>query len=242
GVGQYERIAGVASGEVDPADPKNAVIVDVGLARNPATGKTEYSFDFYILKPLDLSKGNHKVMYEPPNRGGKTWTALGRFTGGGNDPASACTNPCPAATQTMINNSFLLPRGYTLVWSGWDKAAGPVQGATGQSVPIGFNFPIAHNPDGSTITGPAFEYIVSPGNAYALNYPAATLDKSAAMLTHRFHLGDPPVALDASAWNYNADGTAISLTAGPFTPNDVYEVSYTAKDPTPNRLRFAPAH
>jgi len=239
GVGKYERIAGVAYGEVEPADAKNSVIVDVGLAANPATGKTEYSFDFYILKPVDLSKGNHKVMYEPPNRGGKTWTALGRFTGGGNDPASVCTKPCPAATQTMIKNSFLIPRGYTLVWSGWDKAAGPVQGTTGSVT--GFNFPIAHNPNGSTITGPAFEYIVSPGASYTLNYPAATLDKTkpAAVLTHRVHLGDTPVELNPSDWNYNAGGTAITLASGSFVANDVYEFSYMAKDPTPNGLGFA---
>ncbi|MCA1827941.1 MAG: hypothetical protein LC689_13520 [Myxococcales bacterium] len=234
-IGQYERIVGVAFGEVDPADSKNAVIVDVGLAANPLTGKTEYSFDFYILRPL--ANGNHKMMYEPPNRGNKTWTALGRFTGGGNDPGAVCTKPCPDATARMIDNSFLLQRGYTLVWSGWDKAAGPVQASTAGAT--GVNFPIAHNRDGSTITGPAFEYIVNPGASYTLNYPAATLDKTAATLTHRVHLGDPPVALDPSAWNYNAGGTAITLVSGPFVSNDVYEFSYTAKDPTPNGLGFA---
>src|SRR5881275_644598 len=96
-VGPYEKIVGKAFGELDPKDPRNAVIVDIGLAPKNANGMVEYAFDFYILKPVDLSKGNHKVMYEPPNRGGKTWTAIGRFTGGGNDPASVCTKPCPAA-------------------------------------------------------------------------------------------------------------------------------------------------
>src|SRR5205085_8956864 len=69
GVGQYERIVGVAYGEVNPSDPKNSVIVDIGLAPRNASGNVAYSFDFYILKPIDLAKGNHKVMYEPPNRG-----------------------------------------------------------------------------------------------------------------------------------------------------------------------------
>ena len=36
GVGQYERITGVAYAEVDPADPRNAVIVDIGLAQPQA--------------------------------------------------------------------------------------------------------------------------------------------------------------------------------------------------------------
>ena len=50
GVGQYDRIVGKAYGEVDPADPKNALIVDIGLASR-VNGKVQYSFDFYILKP-----------------------------------------------------------------------------------------------------------------------------------------------------------------------------------------------
>src|SRR5712692_6645715 len=123
GVGQYEKIVGKAFGEVDPNDPKNAVIVDIGLAPRNARGNVEYSFDFYILKPIDLSKGAHKVMYEPPNRGNKTWASLGRVsvpTGkNGNDPGSSITNPI------VLANAFLMPRGYTMVWSGWDKSAAP---------------------------------------------------------------------------------------------------------------------
>src|SRR5262245_39125805 len=86
-VGAYEKIAGKAYGELDPKDPKNAVIVDIQLAPKNANGKVEYAFDFYILKPIDLAKGNHKVMYEPPNRGRKTHVALNRGAGG-NDPGS----------------------------------------------------------------------------------------------------------------------------------------------------------
>ena len=57
GVGQYEKIVGKAFGEVDPADPKNSIIVDILLAPRNANGRVEYSFDFYILKPIDLQKG-----------------------------------------------------------------------------------------------------------------------------------------------------------------------------------------
>src|SRR6266853_4630818 len=91
GVGQYEKIVGKAYGELDPKDSRNAVIVDIGLAPKNANGKVEYAFDFYILKPIDLSKGNHKVMYEPPNRGSKTHAVLNRGAGG-NDPGSV-TDP-----------------------------------------------------------------------------------------------------------------------------------------------------
>src|SRR5215467_9834661 len=116
GVGQYEKILGKAFGEVDPLDPKNAVIVDIGLAPRNAAGKVEYSFDFYILKPIDLGNGAHQMVYEPPNRGTKTWSAFARVPAG-NDPGSI-TDPA------ILANSFLMPRGYTIVWSGWDRSAG----------------------------------------------------------------------------------------------------------------------
>src|SRR3981081_2048665 len=117
GVGQYEKIVGKAFGDVDPTDPKNSVIV--ALLRAPPTprGPAQYSFVFYVRKPIDLTKGAHKVMYEPPNRGRKTWAAFGRVATGGNDPGSI-------TDATELASSFLMPRGYTMVWSGWDFSAG----------------------------------------------------------------------------------------------------------------------
>jgi hypothetical protein len=76
GVGQYEKIIGTAYGELDPNDPHNAVIVDIKLAPRNAAGKVEYSHNFYILKPIDLAKGNHKVVYDAVNRGSKTFSVL----------------------------------------------------------------------------------------------------------------------------------------------------------------------
>src|SRR5712692_9997588 len=87
GVGPYEKIVGKAFGELDPNDPRNAVIVDLKLAPRNRNGKIEYAFDFYILKPIDLGRGAHKVMYEPPNRGNKLYGTLNRGAVG-NDPGS----------------------------------------------------------------------------------------------------------------------------------------------------------
>jgi hypothetical protein len=249
GVGQYEKITGVAYAEVDPADHRNSVIVDIGLTQTQAapgqpgktpSGKVAYLLNFYILKPVNLNQvdrklnGYGKVMYEPPNRGGKTWTALGRVTGGGNDPASI-TN------TTVLENSFLMPRGYTLVWSGWEPLVPLANLSTDLTASVAL--PIAKNSDGSPITGPAYEYIVvgnTTTTSSTLSYPAADpTDKTTAVLTHRVHLDDPPEVVPASGWNYNAGGTAISLVGGNFVANDIYEFSYTAKDPTVAGLGFA---
>ena len=89
-----------------------------------------------IIKPIDLSNGAHKVMYEPPNRGGKTWASLGRFPAGGNDPGSV-------TDAAILAKSFLMPRGYTMVWSGWDKAAGTSTAGFNTTITL----PIAKNTD-----------------------------------------------------------------------------------------------
>jgi len=228
GVGQYEKIVGVAHGEVDPQDPKNAVITDIDLAPLNSQGRVEYSFDFYILKPIDLRRGAHKVVYEPPNRGHKTWSAFARVPVG-DDPGSTLTDP------QLLAHSFFMPRGYTLVWSGWDKTAG----AHGAGPALTITLPTATHRDGSRITGPAYEYIVGDERTYVLSYPAATRNKTWARLTHRVHLDDPPEDVPSDAWDYDADGTAISLSNGRFASGDVYEFSYTAADPTVNGLGLA---
>src|SRR5438105_11142206 len=154
GVGQYEKIVGKAFGELDPKDAKNKVIVDLQLAPRNAAGKVEYSFDFYILKPVDLGNGNHKLLYEPPNRGRKTIAALNRGVGG-NDPGSV-------ADASLLGNSFLMPQGYSISFSGWDSSAETNAGDLSTTITL----PIARNRDGSSITGPSYEYILNAGASY----------------------------------------------------------------------------
>ena len=249
GVGQYEKIVGVAYAEVDPADPRNAVITDINLASpqpagmvnnipqpgKTASGKVGYTLNFYILKPVNLASvsptlvGRGKVMYEPPNRGGKTWTALGRVNGGGNDPATI-------TDTTVLANSFLMPKGFTMVWSGWEPLT--TNATLLSNLTQAVSLPIAQGPGGATITGPAYEYNTSA--SFGLAYPAASLDKSLATLTHRVHINDVPEVVPAANWQYNAAGTAVSpLGAGTSVANDIYEFRYTAKDPMIAGLGFA---
>jgi hypothetical protein len=57
-VGAYERVVGVARGELDPADPRNAGIVNLANAPRNARGRVEYETDFYLLRPVDGARGN----------------------------------------------------------------------------------------------------------------------------------------------------------------------------------------
>jgi hypothetical protein len=69
--GQYETIAGRAYGELDPNDPRNALITDIKLAPRNAAGKVEYVSSFYLVKPIDMSKASHLMWQDVPNRGGR---------------------------------------------------------------------------------------------------------------------------------------------------------------------------
>lgn len=238
GVGQYEFITGIATGEVDPNNSQNALITDIQLAPKNAKGHVVYQHNFYILQPLDPSKGNHKMMYEPPNRGGKTYQTLNNTPTGTNDPA-ALTD---AAT---LDDSFLWTRGYITAWSGWENNLGPLNGLTATAT-----LPIVGTNPSNPVTGPGYEYIVSPpGGVYTLVYPPASADQSKATLTHRVHLDDPAQVVPSSGWTYvNATSPvdnsvipngAIQLVGSSFVANDIYEFTYTAKNPTVNGLGFA---
>ena len=47
-VGQYEKLRGTAYGEIDPADPRNAVVTDLQLAPVNDRGMVEYAMDIFI--------------------------------------------------------------------------------------------------------------------------------------------------------------------------------------------------
>ena len=67
--GVYERLKGTAFMEVNPLDPLNAMIIDLDKAPRNSRGMVEFSTPFFIIKPVDMAKGNHKIFYSVNNRG-----------------------------------------------------------------------------------------------------------------------------------------------------------------------------
>ena len=217
-VGQYEKIRGTAYGELDPKDPQNSVITDIEFAQTNSKGMVEYSMDIFILKPKDLSKGNHRILFDFNNRGQMRVGLL-------ND-ATLTNNP---STSEDAGTGFVMNLGYTIVSNGWDF------GATGfHNMKI--NVPIATNGQ-YPITGPSYEYIVFDNNDssnYELAYPAATEDESNAKLTVRNRLSDEPSVIPDTEWEYTSlDRTAIKLLpdGACFKQSCIYEFTYTAMNP-----------
>src|ERR1043166_7025663 len=91
-VGRYEKLTGHLFGEFDPASPENAAIVNLNKAPKNAAGHVEYRTDVYILKPVELERGNHKLFYGVLNRGNKVDLIMMNNAPYGeqtNDPAKA---------------------------------------------------------------------------------------------------------------------------------------------------------
>ena len=109
-VGAYEKITGRLHYAIDPADPANAAVVDLDLARRDGDGLVRFAGDFVLLRPTEPARGNRRLLYEVGNRGGLGMVTFFNDAPRSNDPAT------PADT----GNGFLFRRGYTLLWSAWN--------------------------------------------------------------------------------------------------------------------------
>ena len=107
--GPYEKVVGRFFGELEPAHPLNVGIVDLDRAPRNGRGAVEYAADFYILKPVDLAKGNGALFYDVNNRGNKVILEQLNSVSRENDPT----------TPDHAGNGFLMRHGFTVAWSGW---------------------------------------------------------------------------------------------------------------------------
>ena len=113
-VGPYERLKGIARGELDPAARENAGIVNLDKAPRNSRGRVEYEVDVVILRPADPAKGSGILYYEVLNRGNKQLGTrlLDVSSGGTVSLANALNNP---TTPAHVGNGFVFERGYTVV-------------------------------------------------------------------------------------------------------------------------------
>jgi hypothetical protein len=235
-VGPYQFVTGVAKGEVDPRDPRNAVIQDIDLAPLNSRGLVEYTTVFQILMPVDESKGNHIMLSEVVNRGNET--SPGQFNIG-----TSSANP--------QGDGFLENQGLTLVFAGWQ--ADLIAPASNPGL-ITMSAPVAHHRNGKTITGvvrsewtvgtatgaPGTQNILAESSSNTPGYASVTTSNAGLTLTQRVHQDDPKVPISNNQWAF-ADCTSAPFPGVPnpqkiclqngFDTNHIYELIYTAKDP-----------
>ena len=218
-VGTYDRIKARATVAVDPADRRNAVIVDIGMAPRNAAGQVEAVADVEILRPSEPKRGNGKLFYEAVNRGNKL--APGIF----NDATSnAMTKAADAG------NGYLLRQGYTLVWIGWQ---GDLKSAPGT---LALSVPTLTGVTGRITEELVFDNMTNPVVA-TLAWPAAETD--GAQLVVRAKWDDPPATpADLSFRFVDPTHVEIKRPAG-FDGGALYSLDYVARDPLVLGLGFA---
>jgi hypothetical protein len=104
-VGPYEVIMGRLHHAVAPDHVANSRIVDLQHAPRDQNGMVTFTSDFCLLKPVDLAKGSHRLIYDVNNRGNKLILGHHNDTWG-NVP--------------LQGNGFLMRHGYSILWSGWN--------------------------------------------------------------------------------------------------------------------------
>jgi len=199
--GPYERIVGKAYFAVDPNLPANKIIADIAKAPRNGEGLVEFSADFDCLKPRDPQHGNHAVLFEVSNRGGKSMLDIFR-------------------------GDMLLEQGYTLVWLGWEFDVPPGPNALRLYAPVAQGITGLVR---SEITLDHKATRQSLGDRSQLAYPVLNPDDPALTLTVREHADSPRRAVARDAWHIEG-GTHIAMPAG-FEPGKIYELVYTSKDP-----------
>ena len=244
-VGPYERIVGKVHFAVDPDSPAHSSVVDIQYAPLNTDGLVEFSTDFFILKPIDMSRGNRRLVYDVNNRGNKLLVHFLNDAPLSDDPSS----------PEHAGNGFLMRRGYTVLWSGWQGNLLPGDHRMAMDLPIA-------SKNGTPITGPVRAEF-SPGdeitrldagarcmplsgNAYTQGYPTASLDTSNAFFTYREYETDPRIPIPPDAWQFAKLDSSGELVPSPtdvylsqgFKTGWIYELVYTAKAPLVMGLGF----
>ena len=241
--GAYEKLVGKVYGEVDAKNPLNKVIVNLDKAPINSRRRVEYSADLYVLKPVDMRRGNGKIFFDPPNRGGKHILALLNDAPSNNDPT----------TFKDAGNGFLMRQGYTIVWGGWHA------GLSGKNLVI-MEVPVATDKGKEIVGVVRTEIVADEEGVFSMplsadpriaSYEAASTDKAPASLTVREKSYAARVPIPSSEWEFAAcdkdtagnevirpSTTDLYLCSG-FKPNHIYEFIYPAKNPLVLGLGFA---
>ncbi len=210
GASGFEKIVGTAHFSIDPMDRRNEVIADIDKAPVNSAGRVEFSSDLYIIRPKDAAHSNGIALIDVLNRGRKP--ILGGFMrGASNDPAN----------DADLGDRFLLDRGFTLVWVGWEFDVRRVNGLMAITVPSAEGLDAMVRGD------------FTPSNTNErqtvgdlVGYAPADPTGADGTLTVRDSQFATPQLIERSRWSL--DGGLVVLNGG-FQAGRIYRVSYRAK-------------
>ena len=220
-IGQYEFIQGTMHYSVNPKDDDSKLITDIGLIPLEQDGMIHFSSDVQILKPVTPSP-NGSLLFDVVNRGNRTAMA---FNNVGQVP--------PSNLPPEKGNGFLMRRGFTVVFCGWQT-----------DVPDGrirLHVPEAMGIDGKRLVGPAYQQFDVMQDTHELllsdrqhkPLPTANFSTENSTLLEREWPDGPYKLVPSDQWTFGRwidnksvpDQNYICLTSG-FKAGKVYEIIY----------------
>jgi hypothetical protein len=227
--GPYEVVRAVLRYAVDPEAAANERIVDLDHAPRDANGQVTFASDLVVLRPVDPNSGNRGLLYSVANRG--SVPSL---------PFSVGAFAIPGSSDRIEpGDGWLLRRGYSVAWSGWQwdvvRRSGTVGLAAPEALgddgrPLAGAVRVRVQPPTASPTVRLAGLALDPGLAPPLPYPPDGLDQPDAVLTVQDRPDEPGTPIDRAAWRF-ADGDHVALDGG-FEAGRIYEVTYrTARCP-----------
>jgi hypothetical protein len=218
--GPYETLVGTVEFALDPRSRANQAVVDLALAPRDERGEVVFTADLFILKPVDLRRGNGRVYYEVPNRGGKGILRRLQYAESSLDPREAAE----------FGDGWLMEQGFALAWMGWQWDVPATPGLLRLRAPVAAE-------GGTPITGLVRSAIVldeghdrAPlGDRNHAAYPAIDPEGPDSRLYVRDHRLALPRLLPRESWCF-VDPAQVALDGG-FEPGRIYEVVYRSRDP-----------
>jgi hypothetical protein len=212
GASAYELVAGKIRFAADPSNARNHVIVGLDKAPRNAARKVEFSADIAILRPKDSAKANGTLLLDVVNRGDMTvLRSFDRAVVGGPD------------------DGFLMRRGFTIVWVGWEFDA--PDGSMRIDVPASAGIHCL-------VRGAVTPNADAPSAAFGdiARYAPNDAKASAAQLVMRDGLLGKPTPIPRA--RFALDGNKVTLDGG-FTAGRTYELSYEVANAPIAGLGFA---
>jgi hypothetical protein len=227
--GPYRLLRGTAEYLVDPTDPANREIVDLGRAPRDADGRVGFRAQWCVIQPAEATRAARRLIFVVPNRGRVMAMPMSE------DLAPIPMEPASADGMIDPGDGFLLTQGWTVAWCGWqwDVMAGlgleaptalagdaPVEG----EVRVDFRSDVAIPDHPLSDTTPMASF---------RPYLAADVDDPAATLTVRDWLNGERTLIERGRWRFarDQDGRPVPdpghlWLEGGFEAHRMYEVVY----------------
>lgn len=224
-VGPYEKLTGTVHFALDPEHPGNSQVVDLRHATRQ-DDSVVYSANFFVLRPVEPQRGNGTLLLEVSNRGGKA--QLSFFDRG----AQRSRDP---SDPQHFGDGFLLRRGFTVAWLGWQHDVPPQPGL------LRLDAPRAPGLQGLVRADAVFDEDTATlplGHRGHVAYPVADPNHPDNVLTVRDQRLERRRVVPRRSWEFarlegesRVEDPRFITAAAPFEKGRIYEAVYVARDP-----------